>query len=101
MRDASGLVVEVTLADGTSFYLANAVAEGDDLIALSPYPPAEGRLEAMVKVEGQVLDQTPTVVIVRPEYVTKIELMLEAPAERDPQQVGFRLADEPDESATP
>jgi len=87
--------VQVTLADGESFFLMRAEpGPGDDWISLCPYPA--GRSDEMVEdadaEEGELT--TPRVVIVQPEMVTKIELLVQADEARRGHLLGFRLPDD-------
>jgi hypothetical protein len=94
-RRVGSPAVQVTLADGESFFLMRAEpGPGDDWISLYPYPP--GRLDEMVDdadaEEGELT--TPRVVIIHPEMVAKIELLVEADEARRGHLLGFRLQDD-------
>jgi hypothetical protein len=91
-RFASGLVVKLTLADGDSFYVMKAEAgPGEHFVTLSPYPPRRSIAEEMVNVEEELLPETPTICVVRPEFIEKIEVLVDAPTSHE---VGFRLPDD-------
>jgi hypothetical protein len=93
-RRVGSPAVQVTLADGESFFLMRAEpAPGDDWISLYPYPA--GRLDEMIQdadAEGELT--TPRVVIIHPEMVAKIELLVEPDEARRGHLLGFRLQDD-------
>jgi hypothetical protein len=93
-RRVDSPAVQVTLADGESFFLMRAEpGPGDDWISLYPYPA--GRLDEMIDdadAEGELT--TPRVVIIHPEMVAKIELLVEADEARRGHLLGFRLQDD-------
>jgi hypothetical protein len=91
-KDAHPPVVRATLTTGEQLFLVSATSLGEELLVLAPYPPSR-QAKDMVASTTPPLLMTPSVVIVRPEHVFKVELLMDTPElpERERVEFGFRF----------